>query len=61
MPCKRKSNLARSSCIARAMKVTRKLESYVQAEARKRDQAERQAEFRATETPEHSQARRTKD
>ncbi|GBL60169.1 hypothetical protein AVEN_33474-1 [Araneus ventricosus] len=57
MPRKRKSNLALSSCVAPAMKVTRKLESDVQAEARKRDQAA----FRAAETPEHSQTRRTKD
>ncbi|GBN94868.1 hypothetical protein AVEN_191472-1 [Araneus ventricosus] len=61
MPRKRKSNLARSSCVARAMKVARKLESDVQDEARKRDQADRQTAFRAAETPEHSQARRTKD
>ncbi|GBM10969.1 hypothetical protein AVEN_171447-1 [Araneus ventricosus] len=61
MPNKRKSIPASSSRVARAMKVTRKLESDVQAEATKSDQAERQSAFRSAETQEQSQVRRTKD
>ncbi|GFW31212.1 hypothetical protein TNCV_2577931 [Trichonephila clavipes] len=55
MPRKRKSNLSQRSNLARATKVARFNETFLQAELRRLEQAERDAAHRAAETPEQSQ------
>ncbi|CAK1599108.1 unnamed protein product [Parnassius mnemosyne] len=51
MPCKRKSSPSRESSQRQAKKLARLLESLKYAELIRQEQAERQAAFRASETP----------
>ncbi|OWR46830.1 hypothetical protein KGM_204211 [Danaus plexippus plexippus] len=55
MPRKRKSNLSQSSKQARVMKKSRLNETFQQAELRRLEQAEREADYRAAEKSEQTQ------